>query len=57
MNLAVQEFVTQMGRPPTRLEELLEKRVLPRFPVPSPGMKFILAKGRNNQPEVKEVPQ
>lgn len=57
MNLAVQEFVTQMGRPPTRLEELLEKRVLPRFPPPSPGMKYVLTKGRNNQPEVKEVSQ
>jgi|GEM_PF-2118518 len=57
MNLAVQEFVTQMGRPPTRLEELLEMRVLPRFPTPSPGMKFVLTKGKNNQPQVNEVPQ
>ncbi len=56
MNLAVQDFVVQMGRPPARLEELLEKRVLPRFPAPSPGMKFVLTKGRNNQMLVTEVP-
>lgn len=56
MNLAMQEFVTQMGRPPTRLEELVEQRVLPRLPPPTPGKKFVLTKGKNNQPQVAEVP-
>jgi len=41
LNAAIQSFIEQFERPPASLQELVEKQVLRKMPVPPAGKKFV----------------
>ena len=57
LNLVVDQFGGYYGRPPYKLEELVEKRLLPRLPEPTPGKRFDLVTDKKTRSaHVVEVP-
>jgi len=58
LDLVVADFVTQYRRTPDTLDELIQKKLIPRLPPPSPGMRFELVKdNKKKTAHVVEVPQ
>lgn len=56
LNAMVANFIAQFRRPPDSLEELVQKKVIPRLPEPPPGKRFQLVKDKGNKAHVEEVP-
>lgn len=40
LNLAVRDFIRAYGKPPRSVEELVDKKVIPRLPAAPPGKKY-----------------
>lgn len=57
LNLIVDQFGGYYGRTPHKLEELVEKRLIPRLPEPTPGKRFELVTDKKTRTaRVVEVP-
>lgn len=57
LNLMVDQFGGYYGRTPHKIEELVEKRLIPRLPEPTPGKRFELVTDKKTRTaRVIEVP-